>query len=557
VLTGALIVAAADLVFPLLLKEGIDTALGDAQRWPLSTIAVIMLGVAGILYAGHTAMLRLEAQLLTRASYDLRRRVYAHVHAQGLQFFQRHRTGELLHRATNDVALLERSVGELAGELPFSVMLVVGIVAIMAATDPQLTLCVLGFLAAGVALTTTLGRPLPTFRKTLQSLGARLAGRMEESFVGVRTVQTFANEDYEITRLDEINREILEVDLRLRDREAVIAPLFESAHFLGVILLVWYGGRLIQAGELTVGGLVAFISYVELLTGPINRAGAFYRYIQTCRAVGERLQRLLDDRDARPPSESRRSNEHPPSLELDRIMFRYPGQSRPALDDISLTVKAAESVALVGRNGAGKSTLLDLLLRFYAPDTGRIIAGGIDLARWHMKTWRQAVGVMSQEITLFNDTVAHNIAYGKPGATRAEIEQAIRDSGAERFIGRLPGGLDFVVGERGGRLSGGERQLLALTRLFLRDPKVVLLDEPTAHLDGEALRLVGAALARLMTGRTAVLIAHRRETIRLAARIVVLDHGRVVKEGTHEALWAEQPLYRALLCAPSADLGAR
>jgi ABC-type multidrug transport system fused ATPase/permease subunit len=217
------------------------------------------------------------------------------------------------------------------------------------------------------------------------------------------------------------------------------------------------------------------------------------------------------------------------------------------LRDISFSTKPGECIAIVGRNGAGKSTLIELLLRFYDPRAGRIVVGGVDLRQWDLEAWRRAMGVMTQDVFLFHSTIADNIAYGRLGATREEIERATQESGADRVIRRLPHGFETVVGDRGMKLSGGERQLIALARLFLRNPLVLLLDEPTSHLDGEALEAVGSALERLMAGRTAFLVAHRPETVRLAPRILLLDGGCLIADGTHETLLDTNPLYRTLL----------
>jgi len=238
---------------------------------------------------------------------------------------------------------------------------------------------------------------------------------------------------------------------------------------------------------------------------------------------------------------------------VNAVTFGYPKTSRKVLRDVSFTVFPGECVAVIGHNGAGKSTLLDLVARFYDPHGGLILVGGVDIRHWDLALWRGQIGVMPQEISLFNGSISENVAYGRPGAACWEIEHAVRQAGADVAIEKLPRGLDTIVGEQGLHLSGGERQLIALARLFLRNPKVLLLDEPTSHLDGEALSRVNQALTRLMAGRTTLLVAHRPETIRLATRIVILNKGCLAAEGTHDQLSAEQPLYHRLLHGANRD----
>lgn len=545
-LACAIVVAAAELTLPWLLQQAVDTALGEVAG-SLDVLGGWMLLVIAVLYGAHALMLRVEANMLYHASYDLRRRLYTHIHEQSLAFFHRHKTGELMHRVISDTQLFEDSAVELFSDLPYELLTALGVLTLMALTDVRLMGFVVAFLVAASLVTGYLGRPLPTLRKTIQSIGARLGGRLQESVAGVRTVQAFKNERHELARLDEANRTIRAAEIQEGKLEAVLVPVFELMELLGVVLVVWYGGHLIADKRITAGGLVAFMAYMEILAGPVSRAGKFYQHAQTCRAVGGRLQELLDEDDRLVLRGRARAHGEHWRIVLDRVSFRYPGSPRDVIRKVSLTVDAGEHVAIVGRNGAGKSTLMDLLMRFYDPTGGRIVVGDVDLRDWDLEVWRQAVGVMTQDVFLFHASIAENIAYGRPDATPSEVERAAHESGADRVIHKLPRGFETIVGDRGAKLSGGERQLVALARLFLRNPGIVILDEPTSHLDGEALAHVGAALTRLMSGRTAFIVAHRPEALQLAKRIVVLDGGRLIADGTHDTLLDDSPLYATLL----------
>ncbi|MDP8917247.1 MAG: ABC transporter ATP-binding protein/permease [Pseudomonadota bacterium] len=539
------VMAAAELSIPWLMKQVIDVVLGDAPGSDMNSWILLAIGVLAALYAAHVILLRTDALMILHCSYDLRRRLLAHVHAQALPFFARHRTGELTHRLTSDTKLFETSVARLFRDLPSEVIVVIGVTALMIMLHSGLALVVILFMAAAAALTGYLGQPLPSLRKSAQRVSARLAGRFQETLAGVRTVQAFQNQDHELARLDAENRAVLDFELKEGKVYALMEPLGDMIELLGLVLVVWYGGRLIIADEITAGTLVAFIAYMEILARPLGHVEAYVRSIQTSRAVGERLQDLLADREAVSQTGRFRSD-RAPSVGFEGVSFGYAGGERSVLRDVSFSVEPGEVVAVAGRNGAGKSTLTDLLLRFYDPTAGRILAAGVDLREWDLQAWRRSIGVMPQEIFLFQSTIGENIAYGKPGASAADVEQAVRDSGLDRILGRFPEGLQTTVGERGAQLSGGERQSIALARLFLRRPKLLILDEPTSQLDGEALQLVRAALKPLMAGATTFVVTHNLDTIELAHRVLFLENGRLMADGDHRTLLRQEARYRAL-----------
>ena len=545
-LACAVIMAGAELSIPWLIMEAIDAVVDKTRDIDLNAWVVVALGILAALYLAHVVLLRTAAHMIMHCSYHFRSRLFAHIHAQALPFFQRHRSGELLHRVTSDAKIFETETASLLREVPGEIVVVVGVTIMMVMLHAGLALLVIVFMVVAAAVTSYLGRPLPSLRKSAQRVGAHLAARFQETIAGVRTVQGFTNESYELSRLDAENQKILRLELKEGKVHAFMEPLSDMVELLGLVLLVWYGGYLIIGDKITAGALVAFIAYMEILARPLGHAEAYYRSVQASRAVADRLRELLEDREVLPVHGERVVSGGQPSIEAEHVSFQHAGTDRELLHDISFVVSPGEAIAIAGRNGAGKSTLMDLLLRFYDPSSGRILAAGIDLRTLHLESWRRAVGVTTQDVFLFHGTIRENIAYGRPGASSDELEQAVRESGLDRITRRFPKGLETMVGERGAQLSGGERQAIGLARLFLRKPSVLLLDEPTAHLDGEALQLVRAALKPLMEGSTSFLVTHSADTIQLASRVLFLENGELVGDSTHDALYRSNARYRAL-----------
>ena len=552
----ATVMAAAELSIPWLIKQAIDAVLEESHHIDLNRWLAATLGILTCLYVAHVLLLRATAFLTMHCSYHFRGRLFAHIHSQALPFFQRHRTGELMHRVTSDTKIFETETANLFRDVPGELVVVAGVTAMMFMLHPGLALAVILFMAAAAALTSYLGQPLPSIRKSAQRLAAHLSARFQETIAGIRTVQGFKNERYELGRLGEENKKILNLELKEGKVYALMEPLGDMVELLGLVLLVWYGGYLIMDQKITAGTLVAFIAYMEILARPLGHAEAYYRSVQASRAVSERLQELFDDREVLPTLGDRSAAGAAPSIGVDGVSFRYAGSEREILRDVSFRAEPGEVVAVAGRNGAGKSTLMDLLLRFYDPTSGRILAAGADLREWNLEAWRQSAGVMTQDVFLFHGTITDNIAYGRPQAGRQEIERAVQEAGLDRLMRRFPKGLETVVGERGTQLSGGERQSIALARLFLRKPSLLILDEPTSHLDGEALALIRAALRPLMAGCTSFLITHNLETIQLADRVLFLENGQLVGDGTHETLYSDNARYRSLWEESSRGRGA-
>lgn len=549
-LACAMVMGLAELSIPWLIKEIVDAVLDATAHPSLNAWLAVILGILAVLYVAHVVLLRAEARMILHCSYHFRARLFAHIHEQALPFFQRHRTGELMHRATSDTRIVENETAKLFRDVPGELLVVIGVTVLMFLLHAGLALLVIAFIASAAAVTTYLGQPLPSLRKSAQRLAARMMARFQDGIVGMRTVQAFTNEPYELARLDADNRSVRDVEMKEGMVYALMEPLGDMIELLGLVLVVWYGGHLILADKISAGTLVAFIAYMEILTRPLAHVEDYYRSIQSIRAVGERLQELFADREVLPARGDHRSSGDPPALVIEDVSFHHADAERNVLRGVSFAVRPGELVAVAGRNGAGKSTLMDLLLRFYDPTEGRVLADGIDLRAWNLRAWRRSAGVMSQDVFLFHGTIIDNVAYGRPEASKEEIEDAVGNSGLERILRRLPKGLDTIVGERGTQLSGGERQSIAIARLFLRKPKLLILDEPTSHLDGEALQLIGAALQQLMRESTTFLVSHSGDAIQQAGRVLFLEGGQLADDGPHEVLFQRNARYRALWREP-------
>jgi subfamily B ATP-binding cassette protein MsbA len=361
-------------------------------------------------------------------------------------------------------------------------------------------------------------------------------------------VQSFVAEALERERYAALVQAAFRVALRQARVRTAFGPGIMLAGFAGIALVLWYGGRLVLGGEITPGGLIAFLLYTFAVAGSIGQFSGFYGQLQEALGATGRLFDLLDERAYDLPETLAPVPLGRPvgRVELDQVWFHYPDREQDVLADVSLTVEAGQVVALVGPSGAGKSTLVSLVSRFYDPTQGRILLDGVDLRDLELRELRGHVGIVPQETHLFSGTIEENIRYGRPSSTPAEVRQAAADANALEFIAGFPAGFATLVGERGVKLSGGQRQRIAIARALLKDPRILILDEATSSLDSHAESLVQEALARLMRGRTTIVIAHRLSTVRGADRVAVLDHGQLVHYGTHPQLMAEPGVYRAL-----------
>lgn len=525
------------LVLPLVVRNLVDVVLLESNVARLNQIALLLLGVSllqGIFSFAHQLTLAYAGE---SAIADLRVTVFTHLQRLGLAFYAERRTGELISRLTNDVSLLQDAITNNLVALLRQALMLVGAAALLFALNWRLTLVILAGIPPVTLIMVFLGRQIRKASMAVQDRLAEAASVLEEATGGVRIVKSFTREPYEIARFRESITRTFAAAMQRARIASVLGPTIGFMAFGSIILTLWFGSREVIEGRLTAGGLVAYLVYTLMVATPIASLAALYAQFQSALGAAERLFLLLDTVPevqekpgaiALPPVAGR--------VRFDHVDFDYSG-SVSLLRDITFCVEPGEVVALVGPSGAGKTTLVNLIPRFYDVDAGMVTIDGSDVRDVTLASLRGQIGLVPQETLLFSDTVRANIRYGRLDASDEEVEEAARAANAHDFIlDELPEGYDTPVGERGVKLSGGQRQRVAIARAILKNPRILILDEATSSLDTASERLVQEALERLMAGRTSFVIAHRLSTVRNADRILVLDQGHIVAQGSHEEL---------------------
>ncbi|PMR68561.1 ABC transporter transmembrane domain-containing protein [Halomonas heilongjiangensis] len=555
VLAGLALLAAASSV--LLLGQGlrlvIDQGFLAEDLTRLNQALVMMLAVVTVLACASALRYYLVTWIGERLAADLRRRVFDHLLELEPGFFESalhgdRGAGEISARLTADTSVLQSLFGSSVSLALRNLLMLLGAVSLMLVTQPWLSAIVLLGIPATVLPILWFGRRVRRLSRYSQDRVAELGRYAGESLAGIRTVQAFNHEamarrDYG-RRVEEAFASAVE---RTRQR-AWLTGIAMLVVFAAVGVMLWQGGQAVLAGGMTAGQLSAFVFYAVLAAGAVAALAEVAGDVQRAAGAAERLLELLDTRPCiqAPASPTPLPDPVAGDIRLDGVSFTYPGREVPALQRLDLHVRPGERIALVGPSGGGKSTLLALLLRFHDPDSGTLRLDGIDLRDLAPRSLRRAMGLVSQEPTLFTGTAAENLRYGNPEASQDALHDAARDANALAFIEALPHGFDTPLGPGGVQLSGGQRQRLAIARALLKNPRVLLLDEATSALDAESERLVQQALDRLMQGRTSIVIAHRLATVVAADRLLVLDGGRLVAAGRHSELLETSPLYRHL-----------
>jgi len=482
-----------------------------------------------------------------RIMRDIRYRLYETIQHLSLDYFSKKRSGELISRITHDVQVVENAVSYGVTDLFRQTFTIVMFVAIVFSIHYKAALILFALFPLIGWPMSRIGRKLKKLSKNSQEKMADINTHLLETISGVGVVKAFCTEDYEIKRFWTQNRDYYKLKMKSIRRVLFINPITEIIGGLfGSVIIIWLG-RQVMAGQLSFGVFVLFFGSIMSIISPIKKLGNVNALTQQALAANERIYDILD---ARPSVVESQSAKKTPRIQqkitFENVSFHYEKATDYVLKNINLEINVGELVAIVGPTGTGKSTLANLIPRFYDPTEGSVRIDGVNLREVTFKSLRDQIGIVAQETILFNDTVRANISYGRFDASQKEIEEAALKAFAHRFIVKMPKGYDTMTGDRGFRLSGGEKQRIAIARAILRNPPILILDEATSQLDSESEQIVQEALDKLMQGRTVIAIAHRLSTIKKASKIVVLDHGQIVGLGKHEDLLQTCPLYHRL-----------
>lgn len=534
-------------VYAWLARPVLDGIFIEKNERLLFVLPLVILAVATLKAVFSYGVGYLMAYVGNRVVADIRQELFQRLMRLSVGFHDANTSGRLVSRVVNDVGIMANAASSVVKDIFQNGLTFVAMIGVIIYQNWKLAGLSLIVIPLSALTMVRVGQRLKRLATSTQEQLGDMSSTLQETFSGIRIVKAFGREEAEAERFGERNRKVLSTTLKSNQVWSLGHSQMEVIGVIGVATIIWYGGYLVIQEMMTPGAFFSFMAAMFMAYTPIRKLSGSNNLIQQALAAAERVFDALD-------LKTEQSQDHGTAplmginhaIEFQGVSLRYENHTIPALTDIDLVIRPGEVIALVGSSGSGKTTLVSLLPRFYEPTAGRILVDGIPLGTYELGSLRAHIGIVSQEIFLFDDSVRNNIAFGRSGASPGDVEQAAKLAYAHDFILRLPEGYDTVIGERGVKLSGGERQRVAIARAILRDPPLLILDEATSALDTESERIVQLALANLMKNRTTLVIAHRLSTIQNADRIIVLDRGSIVEAGSHEELLRQGGIYHKL-----------